>query len=69
MAKSETMESNVTPFADKAKDMASNIKDRAQEYGEKAVDQTSEIIQKYPTQSLLVGFGLGLVAGLVFARR
>lgn len=56
-------------FSERAVDIATNFKDKAQEYGGKALDETSTLIKKYPAQSLLAGFGLGLVCGLLFARR
>jgi ElaB/YqjD/DUF883 family membrane-anchored ribosome-binding protein len=56
-------------FAGKASEVASNVMDKAQEYGTGAVEQSGTFIRRYPTQTLLAGFGIGLVLGLGLGRR
>lgn len=65
----DSLKDSSSNVAGKAKEIATNLKDKAQEYGGIAVDETSSFIKRYPAQSLLVGFGAGLAIGLLVARR
>ncbi len=51
------------------RDEAENAMETAQEYGQMAVDESRTWIRRHPGQSLLAGFGAGLLAGLLIARR
>lgn len=54
---------------ERAQDVASDVAEKAQDYGGKAIDETTTLIKRYPAQSLLIGFGAGLLVGIVLARK
>jgi len=53
----------------RGKEMATDLADRAQEYGADASKEVSAVLKKYPLQSIAVGFGLGILAGTLVSRR
>jgi len=61
--------STVSDFAERAQDVASNVLGKAQEYGSDALEQSGVFVRRYPAQTLLAGFGIGLVMGLAIGRR
>ena len=60
---------NAGDYLNKAGGVATDVASKAKEYGDMAVDETTSFIRKYPTQSLLAGFGIGLLIGIGLARR
>lgn len=53
----------------KAQELGSDLKDKAQEYGEMAVEETNSFIRRYPTQVLIAGLGAGLLIGYFLPRK
>lgn len=54
-----------TDVMDKAKEGATEAKDRVKE----AFENVPEIIGRYPLQSVLIGFGLGVLAAMLLNGR
>jgi ElaB/YqjD/DUF883 family membrane-anchored ribosome-binding protein len=55
--------------AGKAKEYSAQVAEKASEYASEATDEVSAVLRKYPLQSLLVGFGLGCLVGVLFNRK
>ena len=56
-------------LAKKTRETMGEVAERAQEYGETALEETSSVIRRYPAQSLFIGFGLGILIGVAISRR
>jgi ElaB/YqjD/DUF883 family membrane-anchored ribosome-binding protein len=53
----------------KGQEIAADLKSKAQDYGTQAFDRFSGYLEDYPMQSLLVGFGVGCLVGVLIGRR
>jgi len=56
-------------FGAQAKDFAADAGKKVQDFASNAAEKTSGTIREYPLQSLLVGFGVGCLVGLLIPRR
>ena len=61
--------SSIGNFTDRAQEMASTALNKAQEYGETALEETGSFVRRYPAQTLLAGLGIGLFVGWAWSRR
>jgi len=56
-------------FSDRAQDMAQSAMHKVQEFSGTALKQSGSFIRRYPAQTILVGFGLGVVFGMTLLNR
>jgi len=56
-------------YGSQAKDLASDAGKKVQDFASNAAEKTTGAIREYPLQSLLIGFGVGCVVGLLIPRR
>lgn len=56
-------------FTEKAQEALTDVAHRAQEYGEKAIEETRSFVKNNPGQALLAGFGVGFLLGYALSRR
>ena len=68
-AKVTHLKENISQLKAKAQETASDVAHKAQEYGGKAVEETRSYVRHNPGQSLLIGFGAGLVIGYTLSRK
>jgi uncharacterized protein YjbJ (UPF0337 family) len=59
------MASAVRDYASQAADSAGDVAERARDYVRGGYEQTEQLIQQRPLESLAVGFGTGLITGVV----
>ena len=63
------LRSRAQHMAGRAQEMASDVTERAQDYAERAVRETGTFVRRYPSQSLLACFGVGMLVGFVMSSR
>jgi len=56
-------------YGTQAKEFANDAGKKVQDFASNAAEKTSGTIREYPLQSLLVGFGVGCLVGLLIPRR
>ncbi len=59
----------VAKIGHRAQEMATDFAGRAQEYGNKAIEETGSFVRSHPGPTLLAGFGAGILVGVAIARR
>lgn len=59
----------VKDVAEKTKQVATDVTDKAGEYLSDASKEVNTVLRKYPLQSLLAGFGLGCLVGVLVGRK
>ena len=60
---------SASTLLDRAQETASNVTRRAQDIATQATENTETAIRRYPLQSLAVGFGIGVLIGLLIPSR
>ncbi len=65
----DTVAEKAHDFSAKAQEALGEYAHKAQEYGEKAVEETRSFVRRNPGQALLAGFGVGFILGYAISKR
>lgn len=56
-------------FLKRSQEYAQHFAEKAREVSVNATEEVANVLRKYPIQSLVAGFGLGVLAGVLISRR
>ena len=65
----DKLKQGATTLVDRAGDIAGDVAERAQNTVSEATENVGSTIRRYPVQSVLVGFGVGCLVGLLLPFR
>lgn len=66
---SEQLKGSASTLLDKAQEKATDVANRAQDIASQTTENAETIIRRYPLRSLAVGFGVGVLVGLLMPSR